>query len=530
MFRIPSDRTVDTVLAVLFASAALAYFVSFGYTTLAYEGKFSPDSIFYVDTANNLLGGRGLSTSMAELERVIELNERLPKPMTVWGPGFPIAIAAVSLLGISTAAAALIVAVVGYGLIAGLAWWIAARFAGLANGALVVAALLYFAPLRDVSRHAWSETTAMAFALAMVVALAAGDRKSLWLATFAGLCAGAAVATRYAFAPLILIGLICAYTSHAKSALARMAAFTIPALAVAGPVFARNLLLTGHAGGSRWHPAGRPLLDGVGEAARALPSALSFSSPWLMCGSALLVALSVAWRYRSGGRGRPPTVNRVAMLALVAWPILYLALLLAAQTRVVVDSIDDRLLFPAALSVVLLVLAALLVAFRPHRVVAYSCAILLAGHAAWSEAGNARMIRRAGLPAVYESSRALAKPGALAWLAANATPTDLIIAQDALEWPLYLGPIPTIFFSFEGAPSRFEYDAIAAYLNNHECGAYRKIFVAIDPVATGDSRTRTWFHDDLAAGNVSPYPALSELARGENYAVFKLECGQLKAQ
>ncbi|MEK7794056.1 MAG: hypothetical protein AAB353_05985, partial [Candidatus Hydrogenedentota bacterium] len=114
------------MLAVLFASAALAYFVSFGYTTLAYEGKFSPDSIFYVDTANNLLGGRGLSTSMAELERVIELNERLPKPMTVWGPGFPIAIAAVSLLGISTAAAALIVAVVGYGLIAGLAWWIAA--------------------------------------------------------------------------------------------------------------------------------------------------------------------------------------------------------------------------------------------------------------------------------------------------------------------------------------------------------------------------------------------------------------------
>lgn len=530
MYRIRSDKAVEMVLTTIFASTAVAYFILFGYTTLAYEGRFSPDSIFYVDTANNLAAGRGLSTSMAELERVIELDEHLPKPMTVWGPGYPIAIAAASAFGVSTAASALMAAVMGYALSVGFAWWISARYAGLANGALIAAALLYFAPLSDVSRHAWSETTAMAFAFAMVVALAAGNRKSLWLVALAGLFTGAAIATRYAFAPLILIGLICAYTSYAKSVKARMAAFTIPAVFLAGPVFARNILLTGHAGGSRWHAAGRPLAEGASETLLALPSAFSFSSSWLLIAVLAIVLGDAAWRFRRRGPHTVSTISRPAAFAILTWPVLYIAFLLSAQTRIAVDTIDARLLFPAALSVVLAGSIALLAVLRPHRWSAFACAILLAGYAAWFEAENARMIHGAGLPPVYDAERALSKPGPLAWLASNATPDDLVIAQDALEWPLHLGPIPTIFFSFEGAPSWFEYGAITAYLNNHECGAYRKVFVVIGLSESGNAPgAAPQFYHDLAVGNLASYPAVSELTREESFAIFEFDCEQLEA-
>ena len=112
-----SARSLHRAAGILFLILIVLYLALLGFNSLRYEGRLSPDSVYYIDTARNIVAGRGISNSMAPVRRAVERGETLPRPMTMWGPLYPLLIAVSSLGGLPAPAAALLVPIAFLGIV-----------------------------------------------------------------------------------------------------------------------------------------------------------------------------------------------------------------------------------------------------------------------------------------------------------------------------------------------------------------------------------------------------------------------------
>ena len=125
----------NTATALL-ALVACVYCGLFAANSLVRVRTFSADSMNYVDVARRVAAGDGLVQSTGGFNQPFYLSSDLdlPAAFTAQPPGYPLAIAFLSRLGIEAADAALVVSALAYAAILLLVYLLGQRIGGSAAG------------------------------------------------------------------------------------------------------------------------------------------------------------------------------------------------------------------------------------------------------------------------------------------------------------------------------------------------------------------------------------------------------------
>src|SRR3954468_1761071 len=84
--------------------AAIAYLALLTFNWVTRTGRFSPDSMNYVNIARNIVAGQGVTQPTLGFNQADwKLDDKPPVPVTVHGPLYPALIALVSQTGLSAA-------------------------------------------------------------------------------------------------------------------------------------------------------------------------------------------------------------------------------------------------------------------------------------------------------------------------------------------------------------------------------------------------------------------------------------------
>jgi hypothetical protein len=516
------------LLAVATVVCATAWLGLMGFNSLALEGSYSADSVFYIDAARNIAAGNGIVNSLARLDWAVAAGMPLPEPMTTWPPLYPVFLAAFEGVGIAAERAALIVPIMGAGATIIAAGLLAKALFGWQALFLTVAAMTQFTSLRFAAIHAWSETMALAFALIAVVLLIAAVRseKPAAFAFAAGLASGCAFATRYALGPLIVPLFVLALWPHNRRNMTRTLMLASGFCLAALPVLLRNTILTGQMGGPEPAP-GAGFLYHLAAALSVLKWAFvpEGQLPRIAYALIIVAALWGAILFLRK-RGLPSAASALIVRErwfLWLWPMLYVFILVLSETRYVIEPINARLMLPA--TIVLLVGAVGVTArlLCKRTVVITLAGALLAAHAAWAEWERATPVLRSNLAPAYDISRDVANSATMSWLHEALEPGDLIIAVDSFDMALYLGPVYLLFlFSALPPESQPGYDAILAYLREHGTDYDRVFIVLRDRPLAETTDTGYRLLDDLNAGRIGTYPELSLTAELDDGSIYSL--------
>ncbi len=494
--------------------------------------KLTPDSLNYIDVAENLLAGRGLvQDAVGYGEGRFPTRFQIPQPMGVHGPLYPLAIAGLGKLGVAPRDAAFYIPAAGFLGIVLLAWVLMRRLYDGETGLWAVLLLSVSFPLREMATTAWSEPLALSMLLvSLLLLLPPPTRPGTPRLLLAGLFAGLAFATRYPLVVAVLFGgLLLLRRDGAKPNLRRLVGYGLGFSAVAGPIVVRNLVNTGLLTGAVRNPStvgfADNLWDGVrilfGEylaSRRAHPGA---ELPQEVAATVLLLLLAVRLTRRHAFTRLFISNGRIVLLL---WAVGFSAYLIVQRSVTHFDYLHPRLLSPAHLFLTLLAAVALREILPIGRgwvaalvtVAALSQSVPLARRIATTP----RTPRR---PQAYLTARHR-------WLARHTTPDDLIIGMRCLDVPFLLGR-PCLYFSSYPEMLHVTYQDICQ-VARQACPRYRELILSLEGDGTDGERGAEAFGpfiDDLSRGRLAPYPAIELRARVENGSFFRIVCARCRA-
>lgn len=216
---------------------------------------FEKDAAQYISTAQNIAAGFGISTDIAYYDLHHHLGQ-LPVAQTVWPPGFPLAIAAVSKLGLSTWEALLFINYLALLATGGLVY-LGLRASDVSWYWSLTAVLCWFTfqPGWETAASGLSSNLAVFLALLSTTILIASSREGVsarrnagsWL--FAGLFGALAFSMHYAFAFYLGSLFVWALTEGLRTsrgqALKMCALIGLPVAIIVLPIVFRNWWITG---------------------------------------------------------------------------------------------------------------------------------------------------------------------------------------------------------------------------------------------------------------------------------------------
>lgn len=502
-------------------TALFAYLALFGFNSLTRIRAFTPDGMNYVDVARNIAAGRGISESAVRYAGDhFESGGGPAAPLTAQPPLYPLVVALLCCSGVPCADAALLVSVVGYAIVLWLGYRLARETFGERAALLASALLLVYAPLRMACYSAWSEALGVALLLACLGLLARGQRvgASRSMVVLAGLAAGLACATRFALGMLLPIG---AGFLLATPRLRRTVSFFLVGfLLPAGAVLLRNWFVSGSMlpGTS---PSDRGLVPNLHDVllsltvrpSRLLPPVIDTA----LAGALVIAVLALLLRSRADLRALVLDGPR-GLLSL--WSFGYLAWIVALRSSVHFNTLNQRLVLPA--SVTLLVLFAGLLAEvvragpQALRKVLLIVTLLAIGRETQTALGE---------PAPRTEER-LARSQRLTWVASHTTARDLVVGDDTLDIPFLFGPRDAITFATYPYTERVEYAKLQAYLDRH-CARYEHIYLVLRRRFESEDDWRRGYGQviaDLALGRAQAWPGARPLATLDDGTVFELPC------
>jgi Dolichyl-phosphate-mannose-protein mannosyltransferase len=374
---------LEAVLAVGLAIAAAAVVLI---ATAPHGPRVSTDSAYYVSAADSLRAGRGLVT----FDGI---------PISHWPPGFPVAVVAMRVVAGSTIDAARVLNALCLAAVVLLGWGLLSRYVPSRALRLAGVAGIAAAPtLHTVSVAAWSEplfiALVLASLLALVVALEPGRRRR-WFA-LAGFLAGSSVSARYSGTWVVVSGLVIVLLANRRTAelhdrVRSAALFLLPACIVPAVVVVRNLHITGNEPfgfrGESQMSLGHAMSDTAKGIWRWLVPEVATTPVRVILVAALVLAAAVwlvglmrrpaAARAGEAPTALPPPAAQRAPL----WPFAlllgtYIVFLGVSAKTQELDPIDRRLLSPAFVIGVVLVLG---LAARAPRAGVWSRALIAAG-------------------------------------------------------------------------------------------------------------------------------------------------------
>lgn len=523
------SATVRRVSLALFLALLFAYALLSGFNTVTRTGKLSPDSMAYIEAAQNLVAGRGLSLA----HRMTHLREHLGDmahliPLGYWAPLYPLMIAGLHTLGVPGLVAGLLVSAVFSGLLLLFFFLFMRALYGSGAATFGAAALMHLEAFRYISGFAWSESAAITFLFVGCLCAAAYMPRYAFGAAAAGLCFGLAFAARYAMLPALLLGLTALWPCAGwRIAVKKLAAYALGYAAAAAPVVIRNYLRTGRLLGPARPPSSTGLLENSWMAAQTflrhyLP--LDMAEPgiqgMLMAFTVVLLLSVVLYAQRwkalrclmsfSGGR-----------VLLPAWIVLYTVFLVVHRSVYDADPIGVRLLAPAAIPLALFA-------------VTLMRSILGGRDAAWCILGLILAIAalgREGRVAVETEPQTMASrlnaSERLQWICENTSKDDLIIGDATMDIPLYCGFRQSLcFMPWEHDEWHLQYAVLQRFLAVNG-SRYHRIFLIIRaglrPEPFFEERWRARFGDfitDLVYGRLSDYPEIAPLASLDDAFIF----------
>lgn len=330
-----SFRT-DSLIWLLIAIALVLFRL---YPTFGPE--LGHDSFQYLSAADNALAGRIGYTSLIhyDVERAFGV---LPAPMMTFPSGYPMAIAAVSLIGVSTQTAALLLSVFSIAACIPLLYWTATRM-GLSRALsnVVVGCFVLNGIVSEYAMAALSEPLFMVLILAGVALLikARTDHEGRGVAywVLAGMAIGATYFVRYA-GLFLVVGLALVLIRHVLArdrVLARGHAITLVSAGfflAAG--FVRNILLVGNWHGRDEMLVNNPLIAVIGQTINTINGLfLGVGTAKIAPGGtfvpklvfALTVTVGLGMLILQWWRARPRTAGHVAPARGVAIDLLLLS-------------------------------------------------------------------------------------------------------------------------------------------------------------------------------------------------------------
>jgi len=426
---------------VLFTGIVAVYLLSLAVNSVTNKGAFSPDSTVYINMAQNLSEGKGLSFSVGQLNRGMEGIGKLPTPVTIYAPAYPILITLLTKSGLSMEMASLTIPVVFLGLLLLSAFWMMSLVTPgyRATGFAVVAGLIHFAPLRMATMYAWSETMGLTFmivALALLLVPRSTRRLELLIPVLAGLVIGLAYASRYALLPLVVVAPLFLIESSCWKTVRNWVLCGGASLLIGGPIVVRNLIVSGSIRGGT-SVSQVTLQQAVSDLFDTL---VSLSGPPMVLILLLLtIALAIT---REIKKKEWRLIKRQGLL--LVWTLIYTVFLVYAATQTRIDPIDFRLTLPATVVLVVLVGAFVAKALPYRAVIILALALVLVpAWNQWSEASN--LVKITGGRDMH--SRSLGN-GVLPWLADNVDQDDLVIIEGYSDLPFLLGrPVLTLYFN-----------------------------------------------------------------------------------
>jgi 4-amino-4-deoxy-L-arabinose transferase-like glycosyltransferase len=452
----------------------------------------SPDAVFYVGTARNLLDGRGFAPPPG-----------LP-PVGHFPPLFPLLLAAAGRFGLDPLDAARLVNVAALGAVVVLVGWVVRSLTGSGTAGVAAAVLATAAvDLLALSGSALSEPLFLALALAGLVALSAhldGRRTAGSLLGAAGLAA-AALLTRYVGAALVAAG-VAALVRFGKGrrwhGILDAGVFGAVAVTPVVGFLAWAGRAPGAAGDRRlaWHAFD---LDYVGQAARPLAR---WILPWPKPPAGLALAVLVVVAAAVVVRRSPPVAAQPRSALpwlLVAFAAAYLATVVA--NRLLTDAtgrLDGRFLAPLHLVAILLVVPVLYRRAGGRPVAALAGVLVVAqvaGAVSWTAGGltDVGTARRGYTAAAWRTSPVMAR----------------VAESDEERVPLYSNAVDAVAF-LTGGPAA-PVPARKDYLTGRPNPAYAEQLRAMGSELAASGGYLAWF--DAATYRRSFLPSRAELER-----------------
>ena len=455
-------RTVAILLGLLF----VGHVGVFGWRSIAFDRRVTPDSMNYIDVARNLSAGQGLVQSAAGFNQPTfwerDFTPHFPeKTRAGHNPGYSVLIAAVAAVtGLEHADAAFVIGPAAYAAALASAFLFASRLLGSAAGLLAAAFVAH--QIRWVFLRTWTEPVVIALLLALLALLARGTTPRR--AVVGGLLAGLTLLVRSGFVPILALGgLACLLGDGSR--VRRLLLFAAGAsVAAVGPFL----------GEGQVYPPQTTVSAGwfQGISLSELYAEFLERAGWTLAAPAFLGACAW-WRAARDGQPIVPDRARYGCVLAIAWITGWSAFLMAARLVVLTDMFDDRMLAPV---VAVTAIASALLVWRlcPGRlrlsvavaVFAATMALATAGDAiVQADTGTAQRLYASSarvvvgrnmtariLPADGDrsdySNRIAGSPRRL-WVNRNVTPLDLVVGADTRDLPyLFRQQVPaTVSFS-----------------------------------------------------------------------------------
>ena len=521
------DLTVRNLGRVAVWSCFAIYLGLFVFNTATRTGRFSPDSMNYVNVARNIAEGNGITQPTLGFNQPrIRPDDDIPAPLIAHPPLYPLLISWVSRIGISAPVSALLVSASGVALIFVLVFRLAAALYDEKVAFTSMGVLLFYGPLRYIAGFAWSDPVAIALMLFCLLLLVRESAAGTFVFT-ASLMAGLAFATRYAFFPLLPVG--AAFVVIGSPSARRLKNVCLYGFAfglVAGCVWPHNFV----AKGSLMPPSRRASADLSETIVAAFRSIfgryLIGLSPglqfWLLAVSLLVCAISL---FKSGIVRRTREVfvasNRYLLLM---WSVTYLIFIIAQRSAWFFgeDRVNEmlRIVAPAGIVLVICWTSLLINSLKVPLSGITIIVLFLLSISIWRETRAMTKVPRFDL---QEQIRYFPR---LAWIAAHTSDADLIIGEDTVDIPFFLAGRRTLSFSPYPITEYATYDLIESYSRRH-CAAYRNIFIILPNHGLSEEQWRAVYGDffaDLIFGQIEKYPAIMLVQQLEDASVFKVQC------
>lgn len=496
-------------------SLVTVYVILFGYFSMTHGNPFHPDFMNYVDVAKNIKEGRGIvqSTLGYNQKNFYEEND-IPSQFLSQPLFYPVAIVLVSYLGFSPHIAAFILSTLCFGWLLLLGFALAKLLYGIREGVLTVLLLIFYLPLSVTVKYGLSEPLACVFLLLTLMIFIQSARR---YAIVAGITAGMAFATRYAFLPLFLVGL-CFFIKESRSFKEKLKGcflfslgFAIPAAMVFGHHFyvsGQLMSLPNPVTESFFSIFYHTLRAIFGEYFETFPIVLE--ARWM---AVVLLLTTMVLCYFCRKSMKDIFWNHYRYL-LWLWPLFYVVFLDWERSHFYFDAIDVRLVLPAGITLIVLWSALFEKAvnvrlFLLQNVLAFAALFL-----------TIKVAYQIKKTPEYFPSDMVKQSEVMSWIDQNTNSVDLIIANDAVDIPFVFGDRGAISYSYYPDTEEIDEKMLQKFISTHS-GKYKRIFFIFRTSFDQDKDYGTLINQLLKDPN-SKFPQIRFVKKVQDGYIFEL--------
>ena len=455
-----------------------------------------------MDVGRNLAEGRGLVQSTLGYNQVylMDADSKIPSPFTIQPPIYPLCIAGLIKLNIPADQAALIIPVIAYAITILLVYHLMLNTFS-AQAALLMSGILLILPQIKISaRVALADTLGAMFIILTMTLLLHISRKMrtdgiskplYWRIGLAGITAGCSFATKYMLLPFAGLGFLflLVETWHLKSnrnkywinAFPILSIYSMGVLLPVAPVLIHNWLAIGQLI-SPTVRSNLPLMTNLIDLLYTLTGVRILLKPWpglwlpasLFGFSGLIFGMAIYVKIAAKMSLRKFFIHDGRYL-LTLWMVGFPTFVVGLRTIVNFDVIGSRFLLPSIYILIMFLVVMgeqmlrRLSFYQTLPTILFTLCVILA------LISEVQVLKQ---PIVSAESH-IQNSQTLSWIRTNTTEDDLVIGNDFVDIPFYLGRHAAVSYSSFPYTNRMTYDQLMRFYKAHK-NQFQRVYLIVD--------------------------------------------------